>query len=151
ETEFRLMDILTQTSPKADVERFAGGKGRGLFRLTEQGLPVPAWAVVGVPVFRAWLERTKLDTRIQELLSSASSSEPQDLERIAGEIEAEILGTDLDAQATAAISQALTSVGTAPVAVRSSGFEEDGKNLSFAGQFSSYLNVKSAAEARDSV
>ena len=48
----------------------------------------------------------------------------------------------------AEILDAVQQIGGFPVAVRSSGFAEDGEGASFAGQFESFLNVANATELK---
>ena len=133
------MHVLTQSSPRSAVDRLAGNKARSLHALAAHGLSVPSWAVIGADVFAAFLARAGLDARIAELLGDF---EPVRAEEIAERIAGEVLGADPGPDLRACVREALTHIGEGPVAVRSSGLEEDGASFSFAGQFDSYLDVE---------
>ncbi|MHC3821045.1 phosphoenolpyruvate synthase (plasmid) [Streptomyces sp. NBC_00341] len=131
-----------------EVARAAGGKGRNLYDLSVHGLDVPRWAVVGVDVFRKFVTALDMSGRIDELLSTATV---HNAGRIAEQL-AELIGSGrLDERAAAVIEEAYRRAGGGAVAVRSSGIEEDGARLSFAGQFDTFLNVRGLAEVEDHV
>lgn len=135
-------------SPPEEAARTAGGKGRNLHELSGHGLDVPRWAVVGVDVFREFVSALDVSGRIGELLSDAT---PDNAGRIAGEL-AELIGSgQLDDRMTAVVEEAYRRAGGGAVAVRSSGVEEDGEQLSFAGQFATFLNVRGQAEVEEHV
>ncbi|MEU9186125.1 phosphoenolpyruvate synthase [Streptomyces sp. NPDC048484] len=132
------MGCLTHNSPPDDVDRLAGGKGRGLYRLTDAGLRVPPWAVIGADVFHRHCLTGGLTPRLRELLEKLRE---QNVESCAREIEQLILAHEPDPETRSVIEDAYRQVGSGPVAVRSSGVEEDGELASFAGQFTTYLNI----------
>jgi pyruvate,water dikinase len=132
------MGSLTHTSPPGDVERLAGGKGRSLYRLTGAGLSVPPWAVIGADAFHRYCQVNGLATRLRELLAGL---EERTVEACSREIEQLVLSGEPDPETLRAIEDAYHRAGSGAVAVRSSGVEEDGERFSFAGQFTTYLNV----------
>ncbi|MCD0448754.1 pyruvate, water dikinase [Actinocorallia sp. API 0066] len=115
-----------------------GGKAAGLRRLADAGFPVPAWSVLGLDVLRGFRERSGLDAEIAGLLAGLTPDTAFDVaERIAKAFSV----TPLDGPALSAIWRAYDAVGQGVVAVRSSGADEDLPNLSFAGQYSSFLGL----------
>lgn len=134
--------VLTSTSPFAAVEELAGGKGRGLSELTAKGVPVPPWVVVSVDVFRRFRIRAGLDELIKnELGSLAAESDDDTLKTVADRIGAMIVEADLDSGTRTVLADAYANVGEGAVAVRSSAVGEDSARLSFAGQYTTLLNV----------
>jgi pyruvate,water dikinase len=131
------LTILTANSDERDVLASAGGKGVGLYRLTRGGVQVPLWAAIGANVFDHFLTRSGLTEKLLGLL------EPNDVDtlQVGIQIEQLLCAQAPDKETLAAIADAYQYVGGNRVAVRSSGIDEDGEILSFAGQYSSFLNV----------
>ena len=126
----------------------AGGKGRSLHVLTGNGFPVPEWAVLGADLFTRLLDSDGLREKIKELLGVVTVNT---VDQTSGVISELLLGAPLDAETEAEIERAYRAVGGGRVAVRSSGVEEDGRSLSFAGQFATRLNVRGSAAVREAV
>ena len=68
------MKLITRDSPREVVESRSGGKGRNLWALTREGLPVPEWAIVGIDVFRHFRRLHGLDERIGALVSGVTAN-----------------------------------------------------------------------------
>lgn len=115
-----------------------GGKGENLRRLAEAGLRVPAWTAVEVDVLRGFRERSGLD---QELAGLLAGLDPDNAQEVSARVAKAFSVTPLDGPALSAIWRAYDAVGQGVVAVRSSGADEDLPNLSFEGQYSSFLGV----------
>jgi pyruvate,water dikinase len=130
--------VLTSASPESEINRFAGGKGRNLFALTRAGIKVPPWAVVGADVCQEFLQNQGITDSLRKLLDEARIDNLADVSANARQL---IASGSVTADLAAVIRTAYDQVGGAEVAVRSSGLAEDGQTLSFAGQFSTYLNV----------
>jgi phosphohistidine swiveling domain-containing protein len=133
--------VLTASSRVAAIDKMAGGKGRGLFELTAHGVPVPPWAVVGVDVFRRLRTNAGLDTLIESELRELAPEDDEAVLVVADRIGATIAETDLDPDTLEALAEAYAVVGKGAVAVRSSAVGEDSARLSFAGQYTTLLNV----------
>lgn len=131
--------LLTRASARSDIDRFAGNKARSLYFLDASGAPVPRWAVIGADVFAAILRKTGLDVVIAGKLRDAPLG---DASPVAAEIREAILAIELDIDIRALLSSALDHVGDVPLAVRSSGVEEDRADHSFAGQFDTFFPVR---------
>ncbi len=112
-----------------------GGKGAHLARLSSAGFPVPSGFVVITDAYRAFVESHELDDWLEKL-SRAESSEV---------IESAVKQRFADARIPETVAQfirdAYGEMGSPPVAVRSSANAEDLPDLSFAGQYESFLNV----------
>ncbi|MFJ7753522.1 PEP/pyruvate-binding domain-containing protein [Peribacillus muralis] len=113
----------------ADTREAVGGKAANLIKLTKWGMPVPDGFVIGRDSFLHFVEVNELDLQsenIQNEITQASIPE-------------EVL-TDL----TSAFLE-LREKYTA-LAVRSSSSAEDLEQASFAGQYETYLNVRTVEE-----
>jgi pyruvate,water dikinase len=125
-----------------------GGKGDNLQRLTTGGLSVPQWAAVGLEVLRDFRTTTGLDREIAGLLAGLTKDNAED---VSAQIAKAFAATPLDAASRTAIDLAYAAAGGGAVAVRSSGADEDLPNLSFAGQYESYLNISGTEAVAEKV
>lgn len=139
--------MITPESP-TDAVRLAGGKGGSLYTLTGNGLPVPEWTVLGTDLFRRLLAADGLGENVHKRLAGVTINT---VDEVSNKIREILLNADLDAETEAEIERAYQAVGGGRVAVRSSGADEDGQARSFAGQFTTRLNVHGAAEVRAAV
>ncbi|HEY2555400.1 MAG TPA: PEP/pyruvate-binding domain-containing protein, partial [Candidatus Cybelea sp.] len=131
--------ILSAASPADTIERLAGNKGRSLHRLANLGVPVPNWAILGTDCFADFRRDGGLDRTIAALLRDFT---PANAAAIASTIREAVLTCDMSAALRADIARAYDAVGDGPLAVRSSGVEEDSASFSFAGQFDTFLDVR---------
>ncbi|WP_078897785.1 phosphoenolpyruvate synthase [Streptomyces rimosus] len=139
------MRAIIAESPPDEVARTAGGKGKNLFALSGKGIDVPRWAVVGLDVFQEFIAALDEPGRMEALLGEVT---PDSVGRVSGQLAGLIESAELPERATSVIEDAYTRVGGGRVAVRSSGAEEDGARLSFAGQFATSLNVTGLDEVK---
>lgn len=134
----RSLHVLTPASEKSQIAEWAGGKGQNLHTLSTSGFHIPSWSILGLDVFGEFCRGSGLDDHLARLLADARPSEAGLLaDEIARLVEAAPLGERVEE----AIALAYREAGGGPVAVRSSGAEEDGLRHSFAGQFDTFLNV----------
>lgn len=106
-----------------------GSKALNLIKMKQQGLPVPDGFIVQPNTFRRFMEANEItldDELLQEKMLHA---------KMPPDVESELLA------AFETIKQAFNAV-----AVRSSSSAEDLENTSFAGQYETYLNVKTKEE-----
>lgn len=124
--------ILGSDTPPELVLTQAGGKAFNLARMTQHGLRVPEWFAVNAAAFRAFIAEHQLERLLAGVVPTADFAQ-----RVSERFAALPLPTAL----AEAVKKALLvrAWGQGPVAVRSSGLEEDGVKYSFAGQFSSFL------------
>jgi rifampicin phosphotransferase len=142
------LSFLTRASSVAEIEQLAGNKGKSLHRLAMLGVLVPQWAILGADWFATFRRENGLDQRIGTLLQDFT---PEHAGSIARAIAEAILACDLSPAMHATIARARAHVGDGPIAVRSSGIEEDSADFSFAGQFDTFLDVRGLASTMEHV
>jgi pyruvate,water dikinase len=120
-----------------------GSKAAGLARLESLGFRTPAGFAITASAFRRFLDRAGLIATLSSLTTCDDSDRWTPLlERLTSGIATASWTPDLRDVITASFRTL-----SAPVAVRSSGISEDSQQSSFAGAFSSFLNLKSEEEA----
>ncbi len=151
---------------KADLN-LAGGKGANLGEMYNSKFPVPQAFAVTTDAFFFFLKQAKLEQPIKDILHKIDADNTKDLQDKAQEIremvssakmpkkiEAEILeaydhfNVDLDKIQDSPGALAILKSAREPifVSVRSSATAEDLGDASFAGQQSSFINVKGNSE-----
>ena len=138
------MRILHPGMPVAEVAALGGRKAAGLRDLRELGLAVPEWRALPADAFTEHLRRC------QPARGEGEPSPPGDPEE-ARRLREAILTHAPAPQVRAAIRRIEDELGDGPLAVRSSGLEEDGDVTSFAGQHESFLNVRGTDALLDAV
>jgi pyruvate,water dikinase len=126
---------------KDDVS-LVGGKGANLGEMTRAEIPVPPGFIVTADAYFDFLEEAKLNDKIRNLLEILDPSNGRQLHQIAGQIKQLILDADMPPVLANKIRQAYIEMGQGLVAVRSSATAEDLPTASFAGQQSTFLNVR---------
>lgn len=140
-----------------DAVNLAGGKGANLGELVRAGIPVPFGFVILAKAYERFMAETGAGGEIKPYLNRIPGEPEQEFENIAGTIRNIIQTKDVPRDIENAIAQNYEILSLRygksdpPVAVRSSGIAEDATNASFAGQFETYLNVKSKKEVLDNV
>ena len=141
-----------------------GGKGANLGEMYNLNFPVPPGFVITAASYKYFLEKTGLDKKIYEILSTIDIENTKELDQVSKKIKAliemtempedlgeeisenyEILSFDSDSYQNAtqsALSILKMSHEEAFVAVRSSATAEDSAEASFAGQQETFLNIK---------
>lgn len=147
-------DITEQMCKK---DKLVGGKAATLYNLVSTlNVNIPKGFCVSTEVYDAYLQSLKIENLINELndLSSQfrlSKETPQKqkklkkkIDQLANQIRSRILSGTIDHRYIAEIEHYYKQLSNndqpALVAVRSSEITEDSTNLSFAGQYDSYLN-----------
>ncbi|MAH47394.1 phosphoenolpyruvate synthase [Candidatus Pacearchaeota archaeon] len=147
---------------KKDVQ-LAGGKGANLGEMYKIGMPVPPAFVVTTKAFHYFLKQAKVEEKVKEMLNKIDVDDTADLEEKAREIrelieKAEMpedlykeivdsydhFNIDLDGlkDSPGALAIMKSAREAVFVSVRSSATAEDLGDASFAGQQSSFINVK---------
>jgi len=116
-----------------------GGKGLNLALMCQEELPVPNGFVLTTIAYQAYIDENHLAERIDELqhadLSMAERSKViQDLFHVSG----------VSDETKRLLLEGVKAIESEGVAVRSSSTVEDLPGMSFAGQYSTYLNVAEA-------
>lgn len=132
----RWVRAFTDGAPDATAAQL-GGKGLGLVRMTQQGLPVPAGYCITADAFEDVLRATRID-----LDQAWTTDEPA----LAGRLSQQIRDAELPADLRHEILSAWRALGCDAVAVRSSAVDEDTAEHSFAGQHQTFLFVRTEAE-----
>ncbi len=138
------MLFLGATDPKDVVLAKGGGKAFNLARMSVLDVNVPNWIVITTDVFDQFVDILNLDY---------SMKRRDDFERVSQEVEATFLSRGIPDYLAKPIEKKLEELGLLDtfVAVRSSGLDEDSKDHSFAGQFSSFLFQKGFKQIEESI
>jgi pyruvate, water dikinase len=127
----------------ADV---VGGKSANLGEVRNGvGLPVPPGFAVTAFAYRAFVEGTGLQARLTELWNGIDWEQPRSVSRAAEAMQALVMAAEIPQDVRESISLAAHDLyrkapGRPHIAIRSSAIGED-SHTSFAGQYSSFLNV----------
>jgi pyruvate,water dikinase len=120
----------------------AGGKGANLGELTRAGLSVPPGFIVKAAAYFALLEQSGIRSRIAAVLSGLDPANNQQLAAAADEIKRLLQNAVVTPDVADGISEACERLDGDQLAVRSSATVEDLAEASFAGQQSTFLNVR---------
>jgi phosphohistidine swiveling domain-containing protein len=139
--------------------REIGGKAAGLVRLRSWGFPVPRGAVLGASTFRRFIGELGIGDCIGRILRGTTGigrgvgADPAACAEAGSACRAIVLRQDTPGWLLDAISEYMDSTGADGQgwAVRSSAVQEDMERHSFAGQYSSFLNLRSAETAARAV
>lgn len=133
---------------KQDIP-IAGGKGANLGEMTRANFQVPPGFVIVAQAYAQFLEPIK--QKISGLLEGLDIENTQLLDRIASDIQKIIMAQKFPEDFRKDILEAYKALGEIYVAVRSSATAEDLPSASFAGQQSTYLNVKGDEQVIEAV
>lgn len=134
------------TLPLAEITRekakATGAKAANLaFMRGEMAMPTPAGFAVTTTAYWHFIEKTGLIAEIDEHLANMTPDDPASIEATGNLIRKRILETPLPTDIATAMAQAAGNLEAERLlAVRSSAVGEDGE-VSFAGQYTSILNV----------
>ncbi len=138
----------------ADVD-YAGGKGANLGELIATGFEVPGGFAVGAPAYAAFVERSGLRRRLDELLAELDTEDSEALQAAAAEAAGMVRDEPIPDWLAESVQQAYADLGgngsQPPVAVRSSAIGEDSGDASFAGMNETFLNVVGREDVLDAV
>ncbi|MCS7206838.1 MAG: phosphoenolpyruvate synthase [Dehalococcoidia bacterium] len=129
----------------------AGGKGASLGEMVRARIPVPPGFIVSAAAYREFLESTSLQKRLKQLLHGLDHNDSAALQEVARQAQRLILETPFPAPLAQEIAEAYQALGDGFVAVRSSATAEDLPQASFAGQQSTFLNVRGVAQVLHAV
>ena len=134
----------------AETAHLAGGKMSHLGRLAaDLALPVPEGFVITAAAFARFMAHTGIVERVRERLARVRVDALEQIEQASAEIRALIAASELPPELGEEIRNAVAALASGAagtgLAVRSSAVWEDG-DFSFAGQYSSCLNVAAGDE-----
>jgi pyruvate,water dikinase len=125
-----------------------GGKGANLGEMASVNLPVPTGFVVTSGAYFLFISHNRITEVIKEMTSDLDEEDNDQLNKSSDMIRTRILGGEIPPQLRQDIINSYKSMikdGKEPyVAVRSSATAEDLPEASFAGQQSTYLNIRGA-------
>lgn len=127
----------------ADVH-LVGGKGAGLIRSTQAGLPVPQGVVISTAVYATWFSPLQADFQVQ----IAQATSPEEKSQIARTFLAQ---RALPVELVDGLTELQNSHPETYFAVRSSGSAEDLPGAAFAGLHDTILNVHGAEALQKAV
>ena len=129
-----------------DLADVVGGKTANLGEVRNAvGLPVPPGFAVTAFAYRAFVEGTGLQAKFTELWNGIDWENPRSVTRAAEAMQALVMAAEIPQDVRESISLAAHDLyrkapGRPHIAIRSSAIGED-SHSSFAGQYSSFLNV----------
>lgn len=123
-----------------------GGKGANLGEMLGAGLPVPGGFVVLTTAYQQFVNSNGLDEKITALLRRLDVDSRFSLESAAREVESWFLAGTIPGDIVREVEAMYRSQEEPVTAVRSSATAEDLPGLSFAGQYSTFLNVQGLEE-----
>jgi pyruvate,water dikinase len=130
---------------KKDIP-LVGGKGANLGEMTNAGIPVPSGFIVTAEAYFDFIEKTKLQDKINALLAPLDVHDSKKLQSVAAEVQKLIQDAPMPPETAKEIEQAYVKMGKGLVAVRSSATAEDLPEASFAGQQATFLNIQGEKE-----
>jgi len=140
--------VIRLADPAASDGTVTGSKGASLARIIGARLSVPDGFVVTTDTYGA--ATSGINDRLGELDDLKSTSE-RALTRFSREIQRNILDAPFPRGGVSQIRKQWDILGRPAVSIRSSSTAEDLEDASFAGQYDSYLNVRSATEILDKI
>jgi pyruvate,water dikinase len=128
-----------------------GGKAAGLDRLLGHGFPVPEVRVVTADAYLAFVENPRLSAYLERL----RAAELPAADRIAAEkarINAAFLEAPMPGEVESSVRKAAADLlSSGPIAIRSSATAEDMDAASFAGQYRTFLDVRTEEAVLDAL
>jgi len=124
-----------------------GGKGANLGEMASVELPVPTGFVVTSGAYFLFIKHNKIDLVIKEMTEDLDEENTDQLTRASEMVKSRILGGEIPQQLRQEILDSYKNLQTGRepyVAVRSSATAEDLPEASFAGQQSTFLNIRGA-------
>lgn len=146
--------IVSLADVSNDDRQLVGGKAHTLAALRNAGFKVPDGCAISNRFFDSWTDQIRRDPGWRYLSTEVNRSQPienEAVDQVCTAVQQKIEALDFDGsqkRSLAALLDHLTPNRT--LAVRSSSIDEDLENLSFAGQYSSILNVR-APELADAM
>jgi phosphohistidine swiveling domain-containing protein len=127
--------ILTHSTTLDDMKYYGGGKAYNLLQMKQNKTPVPNFIVVSSSALQYFLEENSIEINVH-----ASDNICDKAKKIQESILEGVLSSEFQKSLTQSLED--FELNDTPVAVRSSGLDEDSKEHSFAGMFESFLFQK---------
>jgi len=158
--EYRYVRLLEQVG-KEDLAQ-AGGKGANLGEMIRAGLPVPGGFVILVEAYHDFVQANGLEKEIEGLLFEARSGndirealDTPDSQKTLKEkiswLQEKFSAGQIPPDIEKEVDQVYEYLEEPRIAVRSSATAEDLPGTSFAGQYSTYLNISGKEELYEAI
>ncbi|HPO14094.1 MAG TPA: PEP/pyruvate-binding domain-containing protein [Candidatus Hydrogenedentes bacterium] len=119
-----------------------GNKGAGLIRLIQAGFQVPKGFCILAAAYRDHLRGSGMLQGIEKQLDTLRTAPPEMRRNLLHALRQDFVNVPLEPTLHEELRSALTRLGTAPLAVRSSATAEDMPGHSFAGQYDTFLGIQ---------
>ncbi len=123
-----------------------GGKGANLGEMLKANLPVPGGFVLLTNAYQKFIDHNHLEENIQSLLNNVDKNDIDGMEKASKKIKDLFEKGEIPNEVLEEIHRIYRFQGNREVAIRSSSTAEDLPGISFAGQYSTYLNVQGDEE-----
>ena len=149
--DYKYVRLLENVSGK-DIS-LAGGKGANLGEMIKAGLPVPEGFVVLVEGYKKFVRENDLQNEIYRLITEtgAINGNKDTLKLKTTYLQERFERGEIPAEIKEEIDQVYEYLEEPRVAVRSSATAEDLPGASFAGQYSTYLNIAGKEELYEAI
>jgi phosphoenolpyruvate synthase/pyruvate phosphate dikinase len=139
-------------SSKEISKKQMGAKAFNLFLLSKEGFLIPSFMVISTKTFLDFKKENNLDKKINEQLKTITKkSTIKEINKISKNIQELIQHIKLSKKIVKKIKNQHLAFNGKILAVRSSAVEEDSLEYSFAGQFDSFLGIKTPQETINAV
>ena len=145
----RFTALLSETS--GNELSLAGGKATRLGELVGKGLYIPDGFVVLTEAYREFVKRNRIWSEIEKIMNHISAKDMKLLQDASVRISELFTHEEMSSDVASEIASRYQDLGEPAVAVRSSATAEDLPGASFAGQYDTFLNVRSVEAVLTSV
>ena len=129
-----------------------GGKGVNLGEMIKAGLPVPGGFVILVEAYHKFVQANGLEEAINRLFAAGAENDSQEtLKEKISCLQEQFSAGQIPPEIEKEIDQVYGYIEEPRVAVRSSATAEDLPGASFAGQYSTYLNIAGKEELYEAI
>ena len=136
----KLIHFLGESSPPLDKEEL-GGKGAVLSELKWLKYNVPEGFILPSKLFDLFLKENGFKESVNRIIKENEDDSIESIKTISVKLIELILSGIISNSIINAVDKAYCNLNNSLVSVRSSAAIEDGQEVSFAGQFKTYLNV----------
>ncbi len=129
-----------------------GGKGHGLALMAQAGIPVAPGFIIATPAHRYYLDKTGMGERLRQAMNGIDKNSLEAREALEREVVAWFDHTPMPDELRETVIQGYGDLSRAlhlpelAVAVRSSATAEDTEGTSFAGEYETYVGMKTGDE-----
>lgn len=135
-----------------NLTKLVGTKANSLVKMLEWGFPVPEGGCLPTSSFDLFIKENSLEDQLKQLRETLTDQQDRrKLEKTASIMQASIVTGNLPKQSIHQLDRFLSHNPDSRFAVRSSGTKEDLQDASFAGQYATFLNIKSLEHIAEAI